>query len=134
MDVVANSIITALIAGAATGAKEVSGSLLVDSYKSIKGLLHRRFAKNPTVLGAVASLEEKPASPGRQATLKEELGAAQVDGDSDILAAAELLLSHLPIPQARSKTTVSANAERAVAIGGSANGATIVTGDDSKLK
>ena len=95
-------IVAALVAGAATGSKDIAGSAVRDAYNGLKALLIKRFrnkaAAQPTAVGAsavdpVAVLEAYEATPdGSNVPLEDALKHAGADHDEEILAAAKGLL------------------------------------------
>ncbi len=61
----------------------------------LKTLLTKKFGGESEVVHAVNSVEAKPDSAGRQATLQEEVAAAKADQDQEMLHAAQVLLQLL---------------------------------------
>jgi len=61
-------------------------------YKHLKGLIVEKCGRGSHIDKAIEGCEEKPESPGRQATLQEEVKEASLLDDADILAAAQSLL------------------------------------------
>lgn len=82
-------ITTAIIAALAGLSKDA----INDSYKALKSALKQKFGQDSDLVDAVDKLEKKPDSKGRQATLQEEIEAAQASEDSDLLKLAQALLS-----------------------------------------
>jgi disulfide oxidoreductase YuzD len=66
-----------------------------DGYEALKALIKRKFGQKQDLNEAIQKIEDKPDSPGRQATLKEEITAAKVDQDEEIVKAAVALLERL---------------------------------------
>jgi hypothetical protein len=95
MDPITTAIIAALTLGVAGGVTEVGKSVIVEAYDTLKGILRQKLGGDSEVAAAVESLEKKPDSGGRQATLAEEVKAAQAEQDPAILAAAQALLDKL---------------------------------------
>lgn len=87
MDVITTAIVAALAA--------LSKDAINDSYKALKSALNKKFGSNSDVVDAVESLEKKPDSKGRQATLQEEIKNAKVNDDAEILQLAQNLLHKL---------------------------------------
>jgi hypothetical protein len=81
-------IISALVAGAAAGLKPTAEKVVKDAYAGFKNLLIGRFGKKSNI----ESLEEKPQSAGRQATVKEELAEAGADRDAELMERARQLI------------------------------------------
>ena len=63
-----------------------------DAYEAVKALLVRKFGKPSDVVKAVESLEAKPDSAGRQATLTEEIASSGAARDGELLQLAQALL------------------------------------------
>jgi hypothetical protein len=68
---------------------------IMDGYQALKDLLGRKFSQQQDLQDSIAKLEAKPDSPGRRETLREELAAARVDEDDDIVQSAAALLEKL---------------------------------------
>jgi len=93
MDPVTTAILVALATSVATGVGEVGGEkVIADAYDALKATLKRKFGEKDEVVKAVESVEAKPDSAGRRATLEEEVAAAQADQDPEVLQAAVALL------------------------------------------
>ncbi len=87
------SLITgALVAGAAAAAKETGKSAVKDAYNGLKALIARKFSekKKPEGEVALAKYEEKPEV--WKEPLKDSLVETGVDGDADIIGAAQKLM------------------------------------------
>ena len=94
-----DQIVAALLGGIAASAGKIASKPLEDAYDALKGLLVRKLGASSEVVEAVAKLEAKPDSDGRKATVAEEIKAAKVADDPDLLDAARRLqaaLDHLP--------------------------------------
>lgn len=63
-----------------------------DAYEALKAFLVRKFGKPSEVVKAVETLEAKPDSAGRQATLAEEIASAGAARDAELLKLAQALL------------------------------------------
>jgi hypothetical protein len=63
-----------------------------DAYEAVKAYLVRKFGKPSEVVKAVETLEAKPDSMGRQATLAEEIATAGAARDAELLKLAQALL------------------------------------------
>jgi hypothetical protein len=92
MEPITTAIIAALTAGAISGVTEAAKKAISDGYSGLKALIHKKFGSKTDVTDAIAKLEAKPDSPGRQQTLAEELRAANASADSELLGAANSLL------------------------------------------
>jgi hypothetical protein len=98
---------------AITGALAKLGeSVIADTYQALKAAIAQKCGVDSEVTKAVENLEKKPDSTGRLETLKEEVVAAKVDQDPDLLQAANALLSKLkdfPAGQTIINQTVTGN-------------------------
>ena len=94
VDPVTAAILGALAAGGLAGLNDVVSKAVGDAYASLKSLIKRR-SGNEDVSRAIVEVEAKPASAGRRATLEEEVVAAGLDRDEEVLAAARELLERL---------------------------------------
>jgi hypothetical protein len=92
MEPISTAIIAALTAGAVSGVTESTKKAISDGYTGLKTLIHKKFHSKTDVSDAIAKLEAKPDSPGRQQTLTEELKATNAAEDPELLAAAQSLL------------------------------------------
>ena len=88
-------ITAAIIAGLAVGATKVSTGMVTDAYEALKDAIRRKFGGESDVARAVDGLEAKPESVGKRTVLQEEVAAAKVDQDPDILKAAQALLDQI---------------------------------------
>ena len=88
-------ITAAIVAAVAAGAAKVGGQAVADAYAGLKALLKRKFGAESKVVKATEEVEANPQSKSRPATLSEEVTAAKVDQDPEILKAAEALLAKL---------------------------------------
>jgi hypothetical protein len=82
-------ILTALTAGAALGVKDTA-SAAEDAYQSLKALVKRRLAGRPDGELLLARYEGAPQTWG--APLASELTAAGADADTDLVAAAQIVM------------------------------------------
>ena len=87
MDIIFSAIIAAI--------GKLGEHTIKDSYEALKALIKRKFGHNQDLNEALQKLEEKPDSPGRKGTLKEEIAAAKVDQDEEIVKAAAAFLEKL---------------------------------------
>lgn len=92
MDPVTTAIIAAVSAGASS---EVTKKTISDGYESLKGLLKKKFGVESKVAVAVDELEGQPDAKGRRLTVEEEMTAAKVGDDAELLAAAQALLDQI---------------------------------------
>jgi len=84
-------IVTALAAGAASALQEGASSAVKDAYTRVTALVKRRFASRPK---AELVLAEHQAAPQTwDAPLAAELSAVGADGDADLVAAAQALIT-----------------------------------------
>lgn len=88
-------IVTAVVAGLAAGAGEVAKAGIKDAYDLFMARLRGKVSGHEDAQDALANVEKKPDSAGRQATLKEELAAIQAEQDSDLLNLAQTVLQKL---------------------------------------
>lgn len=88
-------IVTALAAGAAAAAKDVGGDAVKSAFNGLKALIAKRFGGKANVESAIASVEQKPDSDNRKGVLKEELEAAGVDKDEEVLKLVQSFLALL---------------------------------------
>jgi len=94
MEPITAAIVAALLAGAAAGTTEVGKNALVDAYKSLKGLLAKKFGEKKKELPeAVAALEANPESKGRQLVLQEEIETVLANNDPDVIQAVQALVA-----------------------------------------
>ncbi len=92
-DLVANAILAALTAGAASGATDTAKQAIADAYAGLKSLIKKKLGGNSEAAVAVDKLEANPASEGRQKTLSEELESAKAATDPELASAAQDLLA-----------------------------------------
>ena len=93
MDPITTAIVAALTLGVTSGLTETTKKAMSDAYELLKGLLKKKFGHESEVVKSVQTLEIKPNSTGRQATLQEEIVSSHADQDADILKAAQILLN-----------------------------------------
>ena len=92
MDPITTAIVAALTTGIVSGSTKVGEQAIADAYDKLKGLLSKKLGVKSKVVKAVKELETNPKSEARKAVLKEEMGAAKADKDSELLKAAQALL------------------------------------------
>ncbi len=142
-------IALALVAGAASAAKDVAAQAVKDGYAGLKALIVRKFGGKADVETSLQQVEKKPEAESRQQTLKEELQTAGADKDEEVLKQAQDLLAVLKQHDAQTVATYSATlfgdgaiaqgagavaaGKGGVAIGGSVSGASIVTGSNNVI-
>lgn len=95
MDPVTAAIIAGLSASAIAGVPKAAEQVIADAYAGLKALITRKFGGESDVAKAVAGLESKLDSAGRKETLGEEVKAARVDQDPEILKAAQALMDQI---------------------------------------
>ena len=84
-------IVTALTAGAASALQDGASAVVKDAYAQLKVLVKVRFAGRPR--GELVLAEYEAAPQTWEAPLAAELSAAGAEGDADLLAAAQALMS-----------------------------------------
>ena len=84
-------IVTALAAGAASALQDGASSAVKDAYARVTALVKKRFANRPK--GELVLAEHQAAPQTWEAPLAAELSAAGADGDPDLVAAAQALMS-----------------------------------------
>ena len=97
MDPVSLALITALGAGVTGSITTATQTALVASYRALKDrLLTKIGSTHPEVAQALAKLETTPTSQARQAVLVEEVTAAQLPQDLELVKLAQMLLEQIP--------------------------------------
>ena len=81
-------ITTAILAALA----KLSEPVVKDAYEGLKALIVKKFGAKPDLTKAMADAETKPESSGRRETLREEIAAARVPEDAEVVRAAQELL------------------------------------------
>ena len=84
-------IVTALTAGAASALQDGASAVVTDAYARLKALVKVRFAGRSK--GELVLAEYEAAPQTWEAPLAAELSAAGAEGDADLLAAAQALMS-----------------------------------------
>lgn len=92
-------ILTALLTGAGTVAKDTAGEAVKDAYQGLKTLIQRKFAEKPEAELALQKHEEKPEV--WKEPLKDGLAETQADKDEEIVLAAQKLMSLVDPERAR---------------------------------
>jgi hypothetical protein len=95
MDPVTTAIVSAISAGVVGAAPKLVEKEVVDAYKSLKGLLKRKFGADSGLVSALHGLEAHPDSGPRTGVVQEEVATAGADRDPDILNAVKDLLDTL---------------------------------------
>ncbi|NEO10417.1 hypothetical protein [Moorena sp. SIO3I8] len=85
-------VTTAIVAAVAS---ELSKAAISNSYDALKAALKKKFGSGSDLVGAVNQFEKKPDSDARKAMLREEVEAAKVNDDPEILQLAQDLLDKL---------------------------------------
>ena len=101
--------ITLAIIGALS---KLSENVISDAYQALKNAIAHKCGVDSEVVKAVQNLEKKPDSKGRVETLQEEVLAAKIDHDPELLKASNALLSKLKdFPEAQTiiNQTVTGN-------------------------
>ena len=92
MDIITTAIQAAIVLGITSGATEVAKTAVVDASNGLKALIRKKLGKENEVTKAISDLETKPNSTGRKVSLQEEVTAAKLDQDQEIVAAAKALI------------------------------------------
>jgi hypothetical protein len=96
MDPVSLALLTALGAGVTSGLTDVTKQTIVAGYTKLKERLLARFGpSHPDLEHALTTVEAKPTSQARQSVLVEELTAARVADDPELVTLAHTLLQQL---------------------------------------
>ena len=109
-------IMTALAAGAASALQDGASAAVKDAYARLKGLVSKRFADRPK--GGLVLAEHETAPQTWHAPLAAELSAVGAEGDADLAAAAQALMSLVDEAGARSgKYVVAVRDSQGVQVG-----------------
>jgi hypothetical protein len=84
-------IVTALAAGAASALQDGASAAVKDAYARLKDMVKWRFADRPK--GELVLAEHEAAPQTWEAPLAAELSAAGAEGDADLMAAAQAVMS-----------------------------------------
>ncbi len=96
MDPVSLALITAIGAGVTSSITDATKASLVSGYHVLKDrLLAKKGSTHPDLSRALTKLEIAPTSQARQAVLVEEVTAAQVPQDVELVTLAQQLLEQL---------------------------------------
>jgi hypothetical protein len=101
-----DAIVAALLGGLAASAGKVASAAVEDAYGALKGLLLRKLGQTGEAAEAIAKLEAKPDSDARKAVVAEELAAAKVADDSELVTAAQRLQAALDQLSAEARSQV----------------------------
>ena len=93
-------IVTALAAGAASALQDGASVAVKDAYARLKALVKKRFASR--LKGELVLAEHETAPQTWEAPLAAELSAAGAEGDADLVAAAQAVMSLVDEAGARS--------------------------------
>jgi len=109
-------IVTALAAGAAQGVADAASSGVRDAYAALKTMVQKRLSGRPHAELILDEHEKQPEI--WQAPLMAELGDAGADRDSDLIAAAQVLMNLIDKAGVRAgKYTVDLRGSQGVQIG-----------------
>jgi len=109
-------IVTALTAGAASALQDGASAAVKDRYAQLKSLVKKRFAGRPK--GELVLAEYEAAPQTWEAPLAAELSAAGAEGDVNLLAAAQALMSLIDEAGTRSgKYLVTVHDSQGVQVG-----------------
>lgn len=145
MDPVTAAVVAAIAAGAAAAAESVTSEAVNDAYRALKGLVVSKLGDRADVDGAIRGIEKRPQSESRRSVLAEELSAAHVNEDVEIVRECERFSRLLEDAKATSTSIEglqesgsgamsqgagAAVGSRGIAVGGNLSG-TAVTGDNN---
>ena len=109
-------IVTALGAGAGSALQDGASEAVKDAYARLKALVKKRFAGVPKAELVLAEHESAPLTWGKP--LAAELSAAGADGDVDLVAVAQTLMSLVDEAGSRSgKYVVTVRDSQGVQVG-----------------
>ncbi len=91
MDPISAAIITAL----SMAAKDVLPTAAKDAYNGLKSLLTRKFGGDSDVVDAVKEVENEPEAEEYQELLQEEVKAAGLQQDEEIIKAVQALIEQM---------------------------------------
>ena len=132
------TIVSAIVLGAAAAAQDSAAQAVKDAYGTFKAFLTRKFSTAPNseeLTSAVRFVEKKPEDRPRREVLAQELQAAGVERDGDVLklaqAVIDLLKQHDPAITAVYDVKVEGSGAAAAGTGARAAGehGVIVDGD-----
>lgn len=102
-------VVAALVAGAAAGLKDQAQSVVRDAYQALKELILERHQVD------VEPLERRPGSAAKQDSVREDLADAGVEGDGEVLAAAQHVVDTVRQHDAESARAVGIDLDDVVA-------------------
>jgi hypothetical protein len=109
-------IVTALAAGAASALQDGASAAVKDAYARLKAMVTKLFANRPK--GELVLTEHHAAPQTWEVPLAAELSAAGAEGDADLVAAAQALMSLVDEAGSRSgKYVVAVRDSRGVQVG-----------------
>jgi RIP homotypic interaction motif len=109
-------IVTALTAGAASALRDGASAAVKDTYAQLKSLVKKRFVGRPK--GELVLAEYEAAPQTWEAPLAAELSAAGAEGDVNLLAVAQALMSLIDEAGTRSgKYLVTVHDSQGVQVG-----------------
>jgi hypothetical protein len=137
MDPITVAIVAALATGVVSRSGEVGTKTIVDAYAVLKAVITRKVGIDSEVAKAVDALERKSDSAGRRSTLREEVEAAQLDQDPEVVRLAIALVEQvrelpggpLIVQQATGSYNVSAGPDSTASVN---VGRSELPGDDTK--
>ncbi|MFE3100532.1 hypothetical protein [Nocardia tengchongensis] len=110
LETVPTIVADAIAVGAVAGLGDTAKQAVADAYQKIKSLVAMRYGQL-----SVESLEQQPDSAARRAVLVEDLQRAGADGDAELLAAAQALLSAVRAHETAAGVAVGVDLERVTA-------------------
>ena len=141
------AIVTAIAAGAAAAAKEVTAEAIRDVYAGLKTLILRKFGDHQAVAASLQQVESNPDSETWQHALEDSLAQVHAADDPDIASQTQTLLELLQkqglggtyLARLEGSGAIAqgpgavAAGKGGVAIGGNVHGSVIITGDDNTV-
>lgn len=109
MDPITTAIISALGA--------LGQDLIKDTYNALKAAIAHKCGVDSDVVKSIEQLEKKPDSKGRKETLNEEVVAAKIDQDDEIVKLAKLLIDKLEAAPSESTVIKQQAGDDAIQIG-----------------
>jgi hypothetical protein len=105
MDPITTALISAVAAGAGSGATDIAKKAIAEDYEDLKALLKSKFGHNSRTADAIEKFQDTPDSPKRQDTLQ-ELKAVNASADPELMSAAQSLLELInALPQGGTQDT-----------------------------
>ena len=125
MATAAMALLSPYLAKAGEAFAKEAGEKLVEKASALYQAVKKKLKGDPYAEQTLARAEEKPASEGRQAALKDVL-TEKMEEDADFAATVRQLVEEAKAADTRN---VIAWGERSVAVGRDVTGSTIITGD-----